>query len=40
MKNIIKYILALLVGCSMLAVPMTEARADDGFSTASRGENG
>ena len=27
MKKIITYILALLVGCSMLAVPMTEARA-------------
>ena len=40
MKKIITYILALLVGCSMLAVPMTEARADDGVSTASRGGNG
>ena len=40
MKKIIKYILALLVGCSMLAAPMTEARADDGISTAPRGENG
>ena len=40
MKKIIKYILALLVGCSMLAAPMTEARADDGVSTAPRGENG
>ena len=40
MKKIIKYILALLVGCSMLAALMTEARADDGSSTASRGENG
>ena len=40
MKKIIKYILALLVGCSMIAAPMTEARADDGISTASRGENG
>ena len=40
MKKIITYILALLVGCSMLAAREIEARADDGSSTASRGENG
>jgi lipoprotein len=40
MKKIITYILALLVGCSMLAASMTEARADDGISATSRGEDG
>ena len=40
MKNIIKYILALLGECNMLAAPMTEASADHGISTASRSENG
>ena len=39
MKKIITYILTLLVGCSMLAAPMTEARAGDGISATSRGEN-
>ena len=40
MKNIIKYILALLGECNMLAAPMTEASADHGTSTTSCGENG